>query len=77
MCNECGADAQRLDREMREEMQRDHGMWDALGRMDTLRSEEGRAASERFEREYLEQARPRAPKIKQGQEREQEIEPSR
>ena len=41
---ECGADAQRLDREMRQEMQQDRALWEVLSRMDTMRGEEGRAA---------------------------------
>ena len=51
---ECGGEAQRLDREMREEMQQDRRLWDVLGRIDTLQYEERRAAGERLARESLE-----------------------
>ena len=47
MRKECGGEAQRLDREMREEMERDRPLCDVLIRMDTLQYEESRAANER------------------------------
>ena len=40
---ECGGEAQRLDREMREEMQQDRRLWDVLIRMDTLQYEQAQA----------------------------------
>ena len=40
---ECGGEAQRLDREMREEMQQDRRLWDVLHRMDTLQDEQAQA----------------------------------
>ena len=40
---ECGGEAQRLDREMREEMERDRPLCDVLIRMDTLQYEQAQA----------------------------------
>ena len=68
---ECGGEAQRLDREMREEMQQDRRLWDVLRRMDTLQYEESRAADERVAGESLERARTGVPQSEQGPELEQ------
>ena len=67
---ECGGEAQRLDREMREEMQQDRRLWDVLRRMDTLQYEESRAADERVAGESLERARSGVPQSEQGPELE-------
>ena len=67
---ECGGEAQRLDREMREEMQQDRRLWDVLIRMDTLQYEESRAASECVAGESLERARSVVPQRNQGAELE-------
>ena len=63
---ECGGEAQRLDREMREEMQQDRRLWDVLIRMDTLQYEESRAADERVAGESLERAITGVPQSEQG-----------
>ena len=68
---ECGGEAQRLDREMREEMQQDRRLWDVLHRMDTLQYEESRAASERVAGESLERAISGVTQSNQGAELEQ------
>ena len=56
---ECGADAQRLDKAMREEMQQDRRWWEVLGRMDTLQYEENQVENERIAKEVFERSRTR------------------
>ena len=68
---ECGAEAQLLDREMREEMQKDRRLWDVLRRMDILQHEESRAASESLASASLERARSGVAQSNQGPELEQ------
>ena len=68
---ECGGEAQRLDREMREEMERDRPLCDVLIRMDTLQYEESRAASERVAGDYLERGRSGVSRSEPGPELEQ------
>ena len=45
---ECGAEAQRLDTAMREEMQQARKLWEVLGQIDTLQNEENHAENERI-----------------------------
>ena len=73
---ECGADAQRLDKEMREDMEQHRPRWEVLSRYDTMQSEEWRESGERYQRESLERGRTREPERKQdrGPEQEQQIE---
>ena len=68
---ECGGEAQRLDREMREEMERDRPLCDVLIRMDTLQYEESRAANERVAGDYLERGRSGVSRSEPGPELEQ------
>ena len=58
---ECGADAQRLDKEMREDMDKHHPRLAVLSRIDTMQHEEWRESGGRFMRESLERARTRRP----------------
>ena len=69
MRKECGADAQRLDKEMREDMEQHRPRLAVLSRIDTMQSEEWRESGERYQRESLERARTREPKSEQEQER--------
>ena len=66
---ECGADAQRFDKEMREDMEQHRPRLAVLSRIDTMQSEEWRESGERSQRESLERARTRKPKSEQEQER--------
>ena len=66
---ECGADAQRFDKEMREDMDKHRPRMAVLSRIDTMQSEEWRESGERSQRESLERARTRKPKSEQEQER--------
>ena len=59
---ECGADAQRLDKEMHEDMDKHHPRLAVLSRIDTMQHEEWReSGGGRFMRESLERARTRRP----------------
>ena len=64
---ECGAEAQRFDTAMREEMRQTRKLWEVLGRIDTLQNEENHAENERIARESLERAGTRDPKPKREQ----------
>lgn len=66
---ECGADAQRLDKEMREDMEQHRPRLAVLSRIDTMQSEEWRESVERYQRESLERARTRKPKSEQERNR--------
>ena len=56
---QCGPQAQRLDREMREDMQQYRRHWEVYSRYDTMRNEERRAERARQETKSQQQDRPR------------------
>ena len=69
MRKECGADAQRLDKEMREDMEKHRPRLAVLSRTDTMQNEEWRESGERFMRESLEHGRERRREPERGRER--------
>ena len=70
---QCGPQAQRLDQEMRQDMEKHRPQWEVLVRIDAMRREEELAEQERNEAQSQQQDRPRT----RGPQREPGMELSR